>query len=330
VPVELGGLGLGAVALAEVASILAQACASTAMVWAMHQIQLACIARHRQGSTLLTGYLREAAYNQLLIASVTSEVGTGGDIRTSIAAIEVEGSDRKRLRKHGSTISYGAYADAFLASARRNVEATVQDQVLVLLRGGDTAIEQTGEWNTLGMRGTCSASFRVSATMHAEQILPTPFAAICSQTMVPYSHVLWSACWLGIATDAVRRARLYVRSQMAHGSGVDRRLADAASLLQEMRASVFQAARTCEGTLDDSASTVGLALEMNQLKLGASELVVRIVGLALSICGMPGYLNDGPYSLGRHLRDAYSAGCMISNEWLREANATMLLLQKAL
>jgi acyl-CoA dehydrogenase len=67
---------------------------------------------------------------------------------------------------------------------------------------------------------------------------------------------------------------------------------------------------------------------MNQLKVASSELVVQIVGQALAICGMAGYAAAGPHSVARHLRDAYSAGCMISNERLRLASATMLLAHK--
>jgi acyl-CoA dehydrogenase len=76
------------------------------------------------------------------------------------------------------------------------------------------------------------------------------------------------------------------------------------------------------------APGLGLAIRMNQLKLSASDLVVHIVGEALAICGMAGYQNEGSYAVGRHLRDAYSARCMVSNERLREANAGMLLLFK--
>src|SRR5207247_2496565 len=134
--------------------------------------------------------------------------------------------------------------------------------------------------------------FRVSATARAEQILPVPFADICAQTMVPFSHVLWSACWLGIATDAVRRARLYVRARVGSGSGADRRLADAVAMLHQMQATVFHTARTFDDVKDEERSALGLAITMNELKLIASDLVVRIVSLALSICGIGGYMND--------------------------------------
>jgi acyl-CoA dehydrogenase len=101
-----------------------------------------------------------------------------------------------------------------------------------------------------------------------------------------------------------------------------------------MRATIEHCAGTVETLLDGGPavafSSLGLAIEMNQLKLTASELVTKIVGQALSICGMAGYQADGPYSVARHLRDAYSAGLMIGNERLRAANAVMLLAQKAI
>jgi acyl-CoA dehydrogenase len=327
VPLTLGGLGLELSELAHIAETLACSCASTAMIWSMQQIMLACIARHAEATRYFEDYLRTSVDAQLLIASVTSEVGVGGDIRSSIAALEDTGMGQSRISKRGSTISYGAYADAFLITARRNVEASPQDQVLFLLPRDVATLEQTGEWDTLGMRATCSPGFRIDGFVNVNQILPVPFADICAETMVPFSHVLWSACWLGIASDAVRRARALVRKQFGSGIAVDPRLADLGALLQQMRATLLESERRCESA--DRAASLRLAIEMNHLKLAASDLVVRIVSLALSIVGMSGYLNDSPYSLGRHLRDAYSAGLMINNQRLREMDAQMLLIDKA-
>jgi len=331
IPQGFGGLGLRISELARIAQVLAQSCASTAMVWSMHQIQVACIAEHASDVPYFASYLQAAAERQLLVASVTSEVGVGGDIRSSLAAVEHDGPIA-RLAKHGSTVSYGLYADAFLATARRAPDAAQNDQVLVLLERDQTLIEPTGKWDTLGMRGTCSPPLRITGEFSLNQICPVPFADICARTMVPYSHILWSACWLGIATDAVWRARRYLKARAARGSSSlagDTRLADIATLLHQMRALIFDCAVRYERALAESAPpNMQLAIEMNQLKLAASELVVTIVSHALLILGVSGYLAHGQYSVARHLRDAYSAACMISNERLREANAAMLLVYK--
>ena len=60
---------------------LAQGCGSSGMVLAMHHIQVACVARHALGSPFFRDYMRHVAEKQLLLASVTSEVGVWGDTR---------------------------------------------------------------------------------------------------------------------------------------------------------------------------------------------------------------------------------------------------------
>ena len=74
VPEKLGGMGLTIHQVAQLCAALGQYCASTAMVFAMHQIQVACLVRHGLPSKYFEDYLRELAARQMLIASATSEV----------------------------------------------------------------------------------------------------------------------------------------------------------------------------------------------------------------------------------------------------------------
>jgi acyl-CoA dehydrogenase len=67
---------------------------------------------------------------------------------------------------------------------------------------------------------------------------------------------------------------------------------------------------------------------MNNLKVSASRLAPEVVGGALAVCGISAYRNDSPYSMGRHLRDAYSAALMVGNDRIYAANAAMLLVHK--
>jgi acyl-CoA dehydrogenase len=336
VPLELGGLGAGMGQLAAACEALGQHCASTAMIYAMHLIQVACIARHGTGSPFFARYLVEVVEKQTLIASVTSEATVGGELRTSVAAVEHRG-DRVAITKHATTISYGAHADALLLTARRSPGAPASDQVLVLLRKHDYTLEEAGTWDTLGMRGTCSPGYRVVADAPDEQVLDAPFADIASQTMVPFSHILWSSCWLGIATGALSRAHEFVRQQARSKPGTvppaALRLAEASSLLQLMRTNVHDVANECERLMSgetavEALSSVPFALKMNNLKISSSQLVVQIVHQALLICGIAAYKNDSTFSLGRHLRDALSAALMVGNDRIYAANASMLLVLK--
>ena len=73
---------------------------------------------------------------------------------------------------------------------------------------------------------------------------------------------------------------------------------------------------------------MGFAIQMNALKISASTLVVEIVGRAMTICGMAGYREDSPFSLGRLLRDAHGAAVMVNNDRIIGNNAQMLLVHK--
>jgi acyl-CoA dehydrogenase len=59
-----------------------------------------------------------------------------------------------------------------------------------------------------------------------------------------------------------------------------------------------------------------------------SQAVVQVINHALLICGLHGYKNNTPYSLGRHLRDAHSAALMISNDRILANTSNLLLAHK--
>jgi acyl-CoA dehydrogenase len=337
VPREFGGPGYGMRELANQCSALAHGCSATAMILAMHHIQVACIARHGVQSPYFQSFLKRIVREQLLIASVTSEAGTFGDTRSSVTAVERKGG-RFELNKDATTISYGQWADALLVTCRRAPDAPASDQVLVLVHKDEYQLEQTSSWNTLGMRGTCSPGFMMRSQGSVEQIVPGTFADSSAQTMVPYSHILWAALWQGIAGAAVSRASAQVRGEARKKPGTvpasANQLARIDAQLQSVKhnwqavAADFDALDTSP---DDLQSLLGMgwALKLNNLKVGVSEAVVQIVHQALQITGILGYKNDSPVSVGRHYRDVLSAALMISNERIASKSASMLLVFKA-
>src|SRR5690606_11426685 len=163
----------------------------------------------------------------------------------------------------------------------------------------------------LGLRGTCSPGFVLTATTSADLVVGTAYAEISSRTMLPVSHGVWSAVWLGIADAAMEKARSFVRSAARRSPGVTPpgalRLAEAAAVHQQFSdlvaasAARFDAAASAQ---EESMSGMGFSLAMNNLKVTASTLVVDLVNRAMLICGIAGYREDSQYSLGRHLRDA--------------------------
>jgi acyl-CoA dehydrogenase len=328
-------MGLNITQLSKICETLGQYCASTAMVYAMHQIQVGCIVHHALGSPFFRDYIKDLVAKQYLLASATTELGIGGDVRSSICAVKVDG-DRFTLEKQAPVISYGVSADAILVTSRKSEEAARSDQVQVLVRKEDYTLKQVSNWDTLGFRGTCSPGFVLTSAGRAEQILPVPYASIHSKTMHPFAHIVWGSLWLGIASDALHRARTVVRNEARKNPGVmpisGTRLAEADIVLFTMRsglqATVGEYERLLAKDDPDAFSNFSFGIKINNLKLTCSDLVVDIVGRAMLICGIAGYKNDSKLSLGRHLRDAYGAGLMVNNDRILGQNATMHIGQR--
>ncbi|TDN70553.1 acyl-CoA dehydrogenase family protein [Paraburkholderia sp. BL10I2N1] len=341
VPARFGGAGLSLADVASICEILAQGCASTAMVYAMHQIQVACIEEHGSDTPWHQNLLTQLVEQQWLLASATSEETIGGNMRTSACAVELDG-ELFRIEKLAPTISYGAHADGILVTARRTAESAAADQVLIVALRDETELEKRGGWDSMGMRGTCSEGFRLVATGLAEQILPTPFADIADQTMLPVSHTLWAAVWTGVAADAVNRAKAFFRAQARSKPGsvppAGMRLAEAVGLLQMMQARLsvaLDAARAAHRAKHGASQAdaplsamLGFASDMNTLKTSISSTALLVVQEVLMICGMAGYKNGTEYSVGRHLRDLHSAPLMINNDRIAQNTASLLLAQR--
>jgi acyl-CoA dehydrogenase len=335
-PTELGGGGVSFEAIAHACFELGRRCGASAMVFAMHQIKVVSIARHLDEAPWFEAYLRDLAAEQRLIASVTSEIGTGGDMGRSVAAVTPAPEGMCTFEKQAPTVSYGQHADDLLVTLRRAPDAEPSDQVMVVVRREQISLDQTGSWDPLGMRGTCSPGFVVRAEFTPEQVLPTPFPRVMSETMVPVTHILWSHLWLGIATDAFDRARAFVRAAAKQKPGqtppVALRLSHLMSELSLLRAEVGLALDEFVAIADEPGrerlATMATALRFNNLKIAASEQAPRVCQGALSVCGIMGFKNDTPYSVGRHLRDTMSACLMIANERIHQTNASLLLIAK--
>lgn len=112
-PTALGGEGCGVADVVDVCYRLGQSCAATGMIYAMHQIMVACIVRHMQRGGALENLIRRLCAKQLLLASSTTEGRNGGDVRSSEAPIQHK-DDRISLERHASVISYGAHADGIV------------------------------------------------------------------------------------------------------------------------------------------------------------------------------------------------------------------------
>jgi acyl-CoA dehydrogenase len=331
IPQQFGGEGASISDITDMCYTLGRACASTAMIFAMHQTKVACLVRHGTGSDWHETLMRRVASEQMLLASSTTEGQNGGNIRFSTAAVEHAGAEISLVR-NATVISYGAQADGIVTIARRANDAAGSDQVLLAITRDNYTLEPSLAWETLGMRGTCSAGFELKFKGSAEQIFPEAYDKIHAQTMTPVAHLCWSSVWAGTAAAAVDRAQLFIR-KAARGSGGQMppgaaHFTAARMALTKLRAMITSTMDTYAAHEHDerALSSLDFQSQINLLKVEASELAVATVMSAMRACGLSGYRNDGDYSVGRHLRDVLSAPIMINNDRILSNIATASLM----
>jgi acyl-CoA dehydrogenase len=328
VPRELGGAGVPPSEMAAAVRTLARHCCSSALVLAMHSMEISNLSRH--GTTgPLQELQREIVAQQLLVANANSEVGTGGDVGRSVCSLE-HADGRITLRKEAVAISYGEYADLITATARRTPASEPGDQVQVILRRPQ--LEARSDWDALGLRGTCSRAFLLTAEVDEHLIYPVPFSLIGSAGGLQAQLLFLSAVWVGLAEASAEKAHAYVRAAARRNPEVTPpsalRLAELSAALDQDRALLDSVARAVDGadagTIDDPA----LLASLRTLKISTSRTGVDIARRALEICGIAGYQRTSEYSLDRLLRDAHGGLVMVSNDRYLWANADMLRLRK--
>jgi len=211
VPRDLGGEGAGISDAVDVCYTLGRACASTAMIYAMHQTKVALVVRHGRASAW-----HQRLLQRLCASSCCWRLDDGGAER---------GRCQEKRRRHRAgrrgIASNGRRCHLLWRAGRRHCHdprappmLPLRPGLVVFLKEG-YSLERLVGWDTLGMRGTCSSGFKLRATGERDQILPEPYETIHPQTMMPVAHLTWSGAWTGVAAGAVERARLFVRERRA-------------------------------------------------------------------------------------------------------------------
>ncbi|MDE5460613.1 MULTISPECIES: acyl-CoA dehydrogenase family protein [unclassified Bradyrhizobium] len=331
IPAEFGGFGASIHDVTDVCYTLGRACASTAMIYAMHTTKVACVVRHGHGIPWMETMMRRVARDQWLLASSTTEGQNGGNIRASAAAVDVAG-DTVSLLRDATVISYGAEADGLVTIARRATDASASDQVLLALARDDYSLKRTLGWETLGMRGTCSTGFELKVDCPTDRVFPEAYDKIHAQTMTPFAHLCWSSAWAGIAAAAVTRAQAFVRKAARTSGG---QMPPAAAHFTAAKMSLAKLRALISANIDAFAraehderalGSLDFQSSITLLKVQASELAVETVMHAMRTAGLSGYRNDGEFTMGRHLRDVLSSPIMINNDRILANAATSTLM----
>jgi len=327
VPVELGGRGATIGEMADVVRVLSHYCTSSALVLAMHSIEVYTLVRH--GDTpWLRELLARVVDEQILLANATSERPTpdgGGALLSEDGELRI---DRMTL-----ACSYGLDADVIMTHVRRTPESAADDRVYLAVPAAGAELEQTSTWNTLGLRGTCSYGLRIRAVVEEGAIFPVSWPVVTNGGFIQARHILAGAAYVGIAEAALREAHSAVRAEARRSLGTTppnaSRLAEILLEVEKVRGILgslvvrFEQLES-ESRLDD----ISFIASLRNLKVASTAVATEVASKALQICGIVGIHRDGPMVIERVIRDAHAALVMFGNDGLLRQNADVLVARK--
>jgi len=332
-PTEFGGGGYDLSVAAAVARALAINCTATALVFAMHSIEVEGL-RLFGTTPAFQDFQRSIARDQLLIANATSEVGVGSEPGRSICSL-VPVDNGWSLEKQALAISYGRHADAIVVSTRARPDSPPSEQSLVMVRAADAELTELSTWNTMGLRGTCSNSFLLRAHATDDMIFPVLFPQIAENGGAQAAQIMVSSVWVGLVEAAVGHVHRHARKQARKAIGTTppaaTRLAELVVKLQSARTLLLGALVTYRELIGtDRVREPGRIVEARTLKVATSTLAAEVTTAALAICGISAFRRDSEPNLDRLIRDAHGGLIMVSNDSNLQRNAQVLVALKSI
>ncbi|MEU4493940.1 acyl-CoA dehydrogenase family protein [Streptomyces sp. NPDC023998] len=331
VPIDHGGLGATVSDLLDVCIGLGRADMSVAMILGMHCQQVAALVGHA-APQLRDELLPRIAAGRLYLASVTTEAGKGGHLLTAESQAHTDNSHLV-IDRFAPIVTGGAHADGFLITVRAP-DATSPNQVsLVYADREQLTVEQSGDWQPMGMRASHSAALRLTGRVPAHQVVGEhgQFSRIAGEVFGPLAHLAWSAAWLGTSAGALARVVAMLRSPAGRrrfdlGSELLLgRLSAARQKIDTVHALLRHTEQALRCGTELSAPRVQLLL--NALKITASEQCHAAVDDLIQAVGLrDGYLKDSATRLELALRDLRSAPLNYSNDRLHQADGRLALL----
>ena len=310
VATEHGGLGQGPAMFAAVVETLAQACASTAMIYVMHVTAAQPIA---VSPTLAdrAAILRNIAAGNHLTTLAFSERGSRSQFWVPVSQLERRGAGFVTSAMK-SWVTSASHADSYVSSGHIAGGAPLES-ALYLVRKGATGVKVGGRFDGLGLRGNDSTPVTIEGLVVDEGDLVTrPGEGLKGmlEVVLPWFAVGTSAMASGLALAAVGATTHHFGGSSFEHTG--ERLRDLPTLrarLGEMHVRTAQARATLATALAAMvAPDAETALHVLTARHAALETALAVTDLAMKACGGAAFSRQ--LGVERAFRDARAGWVM--------------------
>lgn len=302
---DVGGMGLGHRAAAEVVEQLAGACGSTAMVVTMHYAAAAVIEANGPKEVR-----QDVAAGSVVASLAFSEAGSRSHFWAPLSTAVAENGGF-RLDAEKSWVTSAGEAGGYVWSSRP--VAADGASTIWYLPAGTPGLDLAGTFDGLGLRGNASRPMTASGVKVDAGAMLGPDGGgldVMMGTVLPYFQLMSAAFSVGTMAAATGKAA-------AHASGtrlehLDQSLADNPTV----RANVARMqVRTdmARGLLLDALNALeqgrpDTMLRILEVKAAAGEESTAVTDLAMRVCGGAAFRRE--VGVERHFRDARAATVM--------------------
>ena len=311
-PTDFGGRAQPPRVFAAAVEELAQACASTAMVYVMHvtAAQAILVSETLDGRDELLGQIADG---QHLTTLAFSERGSRSQFWAPVSKLEQNGAGFV-TSAYKSWVTSANHADSYVCSAQRPDSESPLDSTLYLLRRDAQGTRIDGEFEGLGLRGNDSAPVVIESVKVGEGDLLTEQgggAAAMLEVVLPWFVVGTAAMANGLCRAASSATAAHLTSTGFETDGTMLRdLPNLRVRLAKMNVRTEQSRALLAFTVGEMEQpNEQTPLYVLQSRVAALEATLEVTDLAMKACGGAAFSKH--LAVERIFRDA-RAGCIMA------------------
>ncbi len=311
-PAELGGAGLGLRTFAAVTGILAEADASVAMVYLMHQCATTTIAAARR-TAAIEQILKEIATGKHLSTLAFSEAGSRSHFWAPVS--------RARRNGHGvlltakkSWVTSAGWAQSYVVSTLAPEGKGPTDSTLYVVPAAISGLSVEGVWDGMGLRANASAPMVLEDCEVSPELQLTDdgqgFPAMLNTSLPPF-NLGSAAVSLGLCRAAVAATAAHLQSaRFEHlGQSLGESLPTLRAQLAGMQIDTDGLSARVDALvahLEQPRETT--LLRILETKAAAGDTAIAVTSTAMRVCG--GSAFSKRMSIERLFRDAHAGAVM--------------------
>jgi alkylation response protein AidB-like acyl-CoA dehydrogenase len=327
VPTDLGGLGLGPRAFADVMAALAEADGSVAMIYMMHILGTSCILA-ASSRDAFKDTLEDIAAGKHLTTLAFSESGSRSHFWAPVSKATRSG-DGVMITAQKSWVTTAGHAQSYVVSTLSATGKGPTDSTIYLVDAKAPGVNIRGAWDGMGLRANASSPIAFETQVSDKARLTeesTGFKAML-EVVLPLFNLGQAAVGLGLsrATTNATVAHLKAAKFEHLGQSLGEALPNLRANLATMQIKCDALAAVIDDTVRHLETPGDLTmLRVLQAKALGGDTAIEVTSLGMRTCGGAAFSKHT--SIDRFFRDAHAGAVMApTGDVLREFIGKALL-----